>query len=147
MIDIGNIISGIIGAIGGGGISWIFFIRENKAGSEADAVDKSAVALKKVLDLFEQQQEVNNRIIKDKDDIIAQQSSLIEEYKRSLDEYKQQQKEFQYKLSEAERKITGMQKMIDIEIKERKFAEENICLVEDCELRKPKRGTYKKETV
>ena len=39
----------------------------------------------------------------------------------------------------------GMQRTIDNEIRLRKTAEGNICFVRDCELRKPRLGTYNKE--
>lgn len=48
-------------------------------------------------------------------------------------------------ISEHERKLEGMQRTIRKEIERRKFAERFICFVEDCKLRRPPLGTYKKE--
>lgn len=58
---------------------------------------------------------------------------------------RQKARERDYLLAQHERKIEGMQRTIKEEIKKRKFAERLICFEEDCTLRKPKLGTYKKE--
>ena len=145
MIDWGLLISGIVGVVAGGGASWVFMLKENKAGSQADAIDKAADAMKKLLDNAEQQQITFNKIIDGKDRLIEQQRGLIDEYKLALEEANQKLKTLEFKVGENDRKITGMQRTIDNEIKERKIAESNICFVNDCKLRKPNLGTYKKE--
>jgi hypothetical protein len=58
---------------------------------------------------------------------------------------KDQVKELNLRVAENERKVAGMQRTIDNEIRLRKTAESNICFVTDCELRKPRLGTYNKE--
>lgn len=139
------LITGVIGVLTGGGISWLFKIKEDKAGSQADVIDKAADAMKKLLDNAEQQQTTFNTIISGKDKLIEQQQGLIDGYKTALDEANQKLKNLEFKVSENDRKISGLQKTIDNEIKERKAAENNICFVIDCQLRKPKLGTYKKD--
>lgn len=147
MFDWGTLISGVIGLLAGGGVSWLFKLREDKAGSQADVIDKAADAMKKLLDNAEQQQTTFNAIISGKDKIIEQQQELIDGYKTALDEASQKLKALEFKVSENDRKISGMQKTIDNEIKDRRTAENNICFVNDCQLRKPKLGTYKKEAL
>jgi peptidoglycan hydrolase CwlO-like protein len=137
------IVSAIVGMLTGGGVSWLFKLREDKAGSQADAIDKAADAMKKLLDNADQQQATFNKIIESKDNIIEQQRKLIENYKVALDEANKKIKEFEYKVADNERKIAGMQKIIESEICERKKAEHNICFVTECQLRKPKLGTYR----
>lgn len=139
------IISAVIGMLTGGGVSWLFKIKEDKAGSQADVIDKAADAMKKLLDNAEQQQTTFNAIISGKDKLIEQQQGLINEYKTALEEANQKLKNLEFKVSENDRKISGMQKIIESEIRERKKAEHNICFVDDCKLREPKLGTYKKE--
>lgn len=139
------LITGVIGVLTGGGISWLFKIKEDKAGSQADVIDKAADAMKKLLDNAEQQQTTFNAIISGKDKLIEQQQGLIDGYKTALEEASQKLRTLEFKVSENDRKISGLQKTIDNEIKERKAAENNICFVTDCQLRKPKLGTYKKE--
>lgn len=139
------LITGVIGVLTGGGISWLFKIKEDKAWSQADVIDKAADAMKKLLDNAEQQQTTFNTIISGKDKLIEQQQGLIDGYKTALDEANQKLKNLEFKVSENDRKISGLQKTIDNEIKERKAAENNICFVIDCQLRKPKLGTYKKD--
>ena len=139
------LITGVIGILTGGGISWLFKIKEDKAGSQADVIDKAADAMKKLLDNAEQQQTTFNTIILGKDKLIEQQQGLIDGYKTALEEANQKLKSLEFKVGENDRKISGMQKTIDNEIKERKIAEGNICFVSECQLRKPRLGTYKKE--
>ena len=137
------IISAIVGMLTGGGVSWLFRIKEDKAGSKADVVDSSTEAMNKMMTLIGTQQERLNAIIEDKDRLIEQQRGLINEYKAALEEANQKLKNLDFKVSENDRKIIGMQKIIDSEIKERKKAEHNICFVDDCKSREPKLGTYK----
>ncbi len=139
------ILSAVIGMLTGGGVSWLFRIKEDKAGSQADVIDKAADAMKKLLDNADQQQATFNAIISGKDKLIEQQQELINGYKTALDEANQKLKTLEFKVSENERKVGGMQKTIDNEIRERKKAEHNICFVDDCKLREPDLGTYKKE--
>ena len=140
------IIAAVIGAITGGGISWLFRIKEDKAVSKADVVDSSTDAMNKMMTLISTQQEKLNAIIKDKDKLIEQQQELINGYKTALEEANQKLKNLEFKVSENDRKISGMQKIIEGEISERKKAEHNICFADDCKLRRPKLGTYKKDT-
>ena len=108
-------------------------------------MDSSTDAMNKMMTLIGTQQEKLNAIIKDKDKLIEQQQGLINDYKAALEEANQKLKNLEFKVSENDRKISGMQKIIEGEISERKKAEHNICFVTDCEFRKPKIGTYKNE--
>ena len=119
-----------IGVIGGiGGIGTIIYWRQNRGSATAGVVKESMDALKSALETLTSQQEVFAITIQNKDDEIV-----------SL---KEQIKELNLRVAENERKVAGMQRTIDNEIKLRKEAEGNICFVSDCELRKPKLGTYK----
>ncbi len=138
------IISAIVGMLTGGGVSWLFKLKEDKASSQADVVDSSTEAMNKMMTLIGTQQERLNAIIEDKDRLIEQQQGLIDGYKSALEEANQKLKNLEFKVSENDRKICGMQKIIDNEIKERKIAENSICFVTDCKLRRPPLGTYKK---
>lgn len=140
------IISALAGLLTGGGVSWLFKIKEDKAGSKADVVDSSTDAMNKMMELIGSQQDRFNKIIEGKDKMIEQQQGLIDGYKTALDEANQKLKTLEFKVGENDRRISGMQKTIDNEIKERKMAENNVCFLADCELRKPKLGTYKKES-
>lgn len=140
------VVSGVIGLLAGGGVSWLFRIREEKAGSKADVVDSSTEAMNKMMELIGSQQDRFNKIIEGKDKLIEQQQGLIDGYKSALEEANQKLKSLEFKVGENDRKISGMQKIIDNEIKERKIAENSICFVTDCKLRRPPLGTYKKET-
>ena len=141
----GIIISALAGLLTGGGVSWLFKIKEDKAGSKADVVDSSTDAMNKMMELIGSQQDRFNKIIDGKDKLIEQQQGLIDGYKTALEEANQKLKNLEFKVSENDRKISGMQKTIDNEIKERKMAENNVCFATDCKLRRPPLGTYKKE--
>ena len=125
-----ELIATLVGAIGAiGGIGTIIYWRQNKGSATAGVVKESMDALKSALETLTSQQEVFAITIQSKDDEIA-----------SL---KEQIKELNLRVAENERKVAGMQRTIDNEIRLRKEAEGNICFVSDCELRKPKLGTYK----
>ena len=114
--------------------------------SEADALIKYGGAMEKLLENINRQQESFEKSMAEKDIIIEQQKHLIEQYKSELDEANKKIKEFEITIRQNSRKIEGMQKMLNTEIKDRVQAEDSICLVEDCNKRKPAKGTYKKET-
>ena len=114
--------------------------------SEADALIKYGGAMEKLLENITRQQESFEKSMAEKDIIIEQQKHLIEQYKSELDEANKKIKEFEITVRENSRKIEGMQKTLNTEIKDRVQAEDSICLVEDCTLRKPAKGTYKKES-
>ena len=125
-------IAAAIGIIGGiGGIGTILYWRQNKGSATAGVVKESMDALKSALETLTSQQEVFAITIKSKDDEIV-----------SL---KDQVKELSLRVAENERKVAGMQRAIENEIRLRKEAEGNICFVSDCQMRKPKIGTYNKE--
>lgn len=132
-----NLVSALIGLITGGGVSWLFRIKGDKAGSEADAIDKAADAMKKLLDNAEQQQTTFNRVIEGKDKLIEQQQNLIEGYKVALEEANKKLKELEYRIADNGRKISGMQKIIDTAINDRRIAESLACFNDKCEQRKP----------
>lgn len=81
MFDWGMIISGLLGIVGGGGLTALFLRKQTKAGAEADAIDKAADAMRKLLENAEQQQTTFNSIIEGKDKLIEQQQGLIDGYK------------------------------------------------------------------
>lgn len=56
---------------------------------------------------------------------------------------KQKIKEYEYRFESYDRKINGMQKIIETSIIRTKFAEDKICIKEDCSERIPSLGTYK----
>ena len=99
----------------------------------------------KLLDNFEKQQVTFGEALDGKDLIIKQQQELLDRYKETLEDANQKMRGLKYKVAEYERKLAGMQRIIDSEIKDRKMAENNICFVNECKLRQPKLGTYKKE--
>lgn len=67
----------------------------------------------------------------------ANQALIKESYERD-----RIQRETSYKLGELERKVSGMERIITEEIARRSFAENNICLNKNCELRIPKIGEF-----
>lgn len=107
------VLSALAGLLTGGGVSWLFKLREDKGKSEADAIGTAADAMTKLLSNAAQQQETFNKIIEGKDKIIEQQLILIENYKSALDEANRKMKELEYKVADNYRKIAGMQKTID----------------------------------
>ena len=131
MIDWGMIISAVLGLVGGGTLTGFMLRKQTEGSATAGVVKESMDALKSALETLTSQQEVFAITVKSKDDEIAT--------------LKDQVKELNLRVAENERKVAGMQRTIDNEIRLRKDAEGSICLVSDCELRKPRLGTYNKE--
>lgn len=126
------IVTAVISLVSGGTITGVYLRKQTEGSATAGVVKESMDALKSALETLTSQQGVFATTIKSKDDEIA----LL----------KDQIKELNLRVAENERKVAGMQKVIESEFRERKKAEHNICFVTDCELRKPKLGTYKNET-
>jgi len=131
MIDWGMIISAVLGLVSGGTLTGFMLRKQTEGSATAGVVKESMDALKSALETLTSQQEVFTITIKSKDDEIVT--------------LKEQIKELSLRVAENERKVAGMQRAIDNEIRLRKEAEGNICFVTDCELRKPRLGTYKNE--
>jgi chromosome segregation ATPase len=140
------IVTAVISLVSGGTLTGLYLRKQTEGSATAGVVKESMEALKSALEMLTSQQERLNAIIKDKDMLIEQQQGLINEYKTALEEANQKLKNLEFKVSENDRKISGVQRTIDNEIRERKLAEHNICFVDDCKLRRPPLGTYKKET-
>lgn len=118
--------------------------------SEAEALIKYGSAMEQLLKNMEDQQKSFEKSMAEKDIIIEQQKHLIEQYRTELDNVKEESnkkiKELDLIVSENKRVITGMQKTLNFEISNKINAENSICLVDDCALRTPPRGTYKNES-
>ena len=126
------LITGVVGIVSGGAIAGFYLRKQTRGEATAGVVKESMEALRSALETLTSQQEVFAITIKSKDDEIALLKDRI--------------KELNLRVAENERRVAGMQRTIDNEIRLRKEAEGNICLVSDCELRKPRLGTYKNET-
>ena len=123
------IITGVVGIVSGGAIAGFYLRKQTRGEATAGVVKESMEALRSALETLTSQQNVFASTVKSKDDEIA----LL----------KDQIKELKLRVAENERKVAGLQRTIENEIRLRKEAEGNICFVTDCELRKPKLGTYK----
>lgn len=126
------IITGIFGLISGGTVTGLLLRKQTEGSATAGVVKESMDALKASLETLTNQQGVFSEVVRSKD---AEITAL-----------KEQIKELNLRVAENERKVAGMQRTIENEIRLRKTAESNICFVEECELRKPKLGTYKNES-
>lgn len=123
------IVTAVISLVSGGTITGLYLRKQTEGSATAGVVKESMEALKSALETLTSQQDVFAITIKSKDDEIAA--------------LKDQIKELNLRVAENERKLAGMQRTIENEIRLRKEAEGNICFVADCQMRKPKLGTYK----
>ena len=119
----------VISLVSGGTITGLYLRKQTEGSATAGVVKESMEALKSALETLTSQQDVFAITLKSKDDEIVA--------------LKDQIKELNLRVAENERKVAGMQRTIENEIRLRKEAEGNICFVSDCEMRKPKLGTYK----
>lgn len=139
------IVSALAGILSGGTLTGLFIRKQTKSSATADALDKYAEAMTSLLEATKKQQTYFNDILDEKTRSIKERDDIIEKNRLAIEDFRSQIAELRLKVAENERKVLGMQKIIDEEIKRRNFAESNICFVENCELRRPKQGTYKKE--
>ncbi len=123
------IVTAVISLVSGGTITGLYLRKQTEGSATAGVVKESMEALKSALETLTSQQDVFAITLKSKDDEIVA--------------LKDQIKELNLRVAENERKVAGMQRTIENEIRLRKEAEGNICFVSDCEMRKPKLGTYK----
>jgi predicted nucleic acid-binding Zn-ribbon protein len=123
------IVTAVISLVSGGTITGLYLRKQTEGSATAGVVKESMEALKSALETLTSQQNVFAVTLKSKDDEIVA--------------LKDQIKELNLRVAENERKLAGMQRTIENEIRLRKEAEGNICFVSDCEMRKPKLGTYK----
>ena len=123
------IVTAVISLVSGGTITGLYLRKQTEGSATAGVVKESMEALKSALETLTSQQDVFAITLKSKDDEIVA--------------LKDQIKELNLRVAENERKLAGMQRTIANEIRLRKEAEGNICFVSDCEMRKPKLGTYK----
>lgn len=114
--------------IASGGSIFIFFIffKQRMKKENSDVVDKDASAAKNMLEFADKFQ-----------DFAEKQSSS----------YQKKLIELEIKVDEHSKKIKYLTTLLIGEQRKKGYAEKNICLVEDCSLRQPDRGTYKTENV
>lgn len=139
-MDWTTIIVTVVGtAAAAGSVGGFLYYKANKGGATADAIDKSAEAMKKLLDNFAQQQDQFNKTLADRDKSIRDRDELIDEYKKTIDSLKKEVNALKYTVSENERKLAGLQEKLNNEISSRKELEEYKCVVNGCTLRQPPR--------
>lgn len=126
------IVTAVMSLVSGGTLTGLYLRKQTEGSATAGVVKESMDALKSALETLTSQQEVFAATVKSKDDEISTLKDKI--------------KELNLRVAENERKVAGMQKLIDNEFRERKIAEHNICFVNECKLREPALGTYKKGT-
>lgn len=142
MFDWGMIVSGLLGIVGGGGLTAFFLRKQTKASAEADALDKAAQAMKLILENTTSQQDVFNNQIKQKDELIEQNRFLISKLQDEITENKKQISELKLQVAELTRKVRGHQDLLTREIGKKKYAERIICFKESCQDREPELGEF-----
>lgn len=155
MIDWVSAIMGILGLTTAGSVvGVILFYRENKKKANAEAkqamssaAKEDASAAKELLEVLNGTKDFMEEMNKYSKETASQLLSIVKEKDTALKDAQKKDTENSYKIANCERQIKGLQKVVETEIAARKNAEANICLVEDCMLRKPPLGTYKKEAI
>lgn len=124
-MDWGNILTTIFTTliVSGGSIFVFFkFLKQRTKKENSDVVDKDASAALNMLDFVDKFQ-----------DFTEKQSNT----------YQKKLIELELKVDEHSKKIKYLTLLLVGEQRKKQYAEKNICLVEDCKLRKPDKGTYK----
>ncbi|WP_019539788.1 hypothetical protein [Proteiniphilum acetatigenes] len=124
-MDWGNIITTIITTliISGGSIFVFFkFLKQRTQKENSDVVDKDASAAKNMLEFADKFQDFAER---------------------QTNTYQKKLIELEIKVDEHSKKIKHLTLLLVGEQRKKQYAEKHICLVEDCNLRQPDKGTYK----
>ena len=136
-------ISTLIGALSGGGISAILLFKQNKSSATADAIDKLLANIATQTDAFDKVLKSKDIMIEQLYQVIDQKTQVAMDNQAKIDKLTREWQERDYEFATMKRQIKGMQTIIDNFEARAKHAENNICEVTGCELRKPKLGTYK----
>lgn len=118
----------ILTAILGSGTTFLFF-KQSKSKQNSDAFAKFPDVINDMLGSIQKQNEILNKIIDN-------QSQVISDLKRDI------QKQ-DLRITELERVNRGLQNRVNEYEKRTYFSEEHVCLNTECEIRKPKIGTFK----
>ena len=134
MIDWKTIVITVLGLLtGAGGVTSLFFFRQNKNSHTADATDKW-------IDIFKKQ----NDLLGDSLDLKTKQ---VLDYERKLEENRKEISGLKYEQLNIIRRQKGTEREIESLKKRSEHAEYYYCSVVGCMLRKPTLGTYKPKEI
>ncbi len=149
-MDITQIIITVLGLTSLSGLSVFVFYKQNKAGAVSQVTDKLLGNIVQQNDVFKGLLESKDKTIEQLYSIVEDKNVMLQRRMNDIDKIKKESIERGYQLSRITRQVEGVQKQLDIdktilkELQQRVFyAESNICLVPNCEMRKPKLGEYK----
>lgn len=149
-MDITQIIITVLGLTSLSGLSVFVFYKQNKAGAVSQVTDKLLGNIVQQNDVFKGLLESKDKTIEQLYSIVENKNDMLQTQINEIDKIKKESIERGYQLSRITRQVEGVQKQQDIdktilkELQQRVFyAESNICLVPNCEMRKPKLGEYK----
>ena len=149
-MDITQIIITVLGLTSLSGLSVFVFYKQNKAGAVSQVTDKLLGNIVQQNDVFKGLLESKDKTIEQRYSIVEGKNDMLQRQMNDIDKIKKESIERGYKLSRITRQVEGVQKQLDIdkailkELEQRVcYAESNICLVPNCEMRKPKLGEYK----
>lgn len=149
-MDITQIIITVLGLTSLSGLSVFVFYKQNKAGAVSQVTDKLLGNIVQQNDVFKGLLESKDKTIEQLYSIVENKNDMLQTKMNDIDKIKKESIERGYQLSRITRQVEGVQKQQDIdktilkELQQRVFyAESNICLVPNCEMRKPKLGEYK----
>jgi len=160
-MNILNLITTLVGVIGTlGGLGTFLYYRQNKTSATADAIERLLTNAKTMSEFTNAQAENFIKLIGQKDSTITSMDSLIQSKtllissnEKSIFDLGREISLCKQTLYKQERQILGQEKKIEeMEYIKKEltllrdrvgYSEHNICLVGDCELRRPKRGKYK----
>lgn len=149
-MDITQIIITVLGLTSLSGLSVFVFYKQNKAGAVSQVTDKLLGNIVQQNDVFKGLLESKDKTIEQLYSIVEAKNDMLQTKMNDIDKIKKESIERGYQLSRITRQVEGVQKQLDIdkailkELQQRAYyAESNICLVPNCEMRKPKLGEYK----
>jgi hypothetical protein len=126
------------------------FFRKEKRRYEADTKKREEEAKQSEAGTKQADAEADSKIFSNYKE---QMDFFLEKYNEAMAEkivlmdenfdMKQKIKEYEYRFESYDRKLSGMQKVLENSILRTKYAEDKLCVREECKERIPELGTYK----
>ena len=121
----------------------ILFYRENKGSKKGDAITNLMATMTEMAEGFKETQRSNNKYVSELLNTIDEKNMMYKLSMDKIDTLIKESKERDLKIANLERVNRGLEKKIGELMQTKDNSEMYYCTNKECELRKPKFGTYK----
>lgn len=150
-IDWGTIVQTTIITLVSGGLgslaTFFLFLRQRTKKENSDVVDKDASAATNMLDFTDKYQDFTVKMIDNYQKAISDKDEALNRCNETILQNQKKLMELEQIIQNHGTKIRNISLSLIGEQRKKQYAEQNICLVKDCNLRQPSMGTFKTEDV